>query len=576
MLATHRSNDGLTLYAVSSDGTLAAFAFDATELEGLAPLAAQKQYLTKFGFSLPDLPAGYSHTQTPPPSNSATPLPNVNVNGGEVVNKLVAKRNVKKRVSLARPGNRFGDVPSAAMPGAQNSRPPVDDSPFNAPFSERDADVDMFPPSFNDFGDSFGGSSNGGGESSRMVRDIAPAKGRTLGGDRPREAAPSEVRTIRAANDLLKPLRPSNRPNNITFDIPPALNYISHQLVEVDDAVLEARNAESGDLNEVAYIVEKQTQWLDYLPSPVILLTANNFYCCVATLDSRINVYSHSGRRVIPTLTLDGPAAFLCTAKSALVILTASGTLHSFETKTGTALFTPVSVRPLLSNTISLVSLGSRANGAPVLVTSTGAAHAYDPKLQAFVLLADTWWAKGSDVWIPRSRGPPVQPSTALAAVEAALANSAPDLPTAEEQSRDPEWWREALTLGHLEARMHGASVLDSGVELKQALLVYAKKIADEGFAGKADEVIKELFGPIYWCVFLVSTIHNMPVLTVLRRRPGSKATETWQPKIAQLNKRDLLKDVLQIFARSKTLQRMAHEWQDLLRKVSSAGEDFD
>jgi hypothetical protein len=36
-------------------------------------------------------------------------------------------------------------------------------------------------------------------------------------------------------------------------------------------------------------------------------------------------------------------------------------------------------------------------------------------------------------------------------------------------------------------------------VEYKQILLVYAKKIADEGFRNKAEELIKDLFGPIYW-----------------------------------------------------------------------------
>jgi protein HIRA/HIR1 len=30
-------------------------------------------------------------------------------------------------------------------------------------------------------------------------------------------------------------------------------------------------------------------------------------------------------------------------------------------------------------------------------------------------------------------------------------------------------------------------------------LLVYAKKVAEEGFRGKAEELIKELFGLVYW-----------------------------------------------------------------------------
>lgn len=62
-----------------------------------------------------------------------------------------------------------------------------------------------------------------------------------------------------------------------------------------------------------------------------------------------------------------------------------------------------------------------------------------------------------------------------------------------------PEWWNTALTLGHLETRLHAARLLDSPVEYKQYLTLYAKKIADEGFRAKAEELIKDLSGPIYW-----------------------------------------------------------------------------
>jgi protein HIRA/HIR1 len=64
-----------------------------------------------------------------------------------------------------------------------------------------------------------------------------------------------------------------------------------------------------------------------------------------------------------------------------------------------------------------------------------------------------------------------------------------------------PPWWTSALTLGHLESKLHAARILDSSIEYKQILLVYAKKIADEGFRNKAEELIKDLFGPIYWFV---------------------------------------------------------------------------
>lgn len=59
--------DGLTLFAVSSDGTLACFAFDASELEGIAPPNAQKEYLKKFDFIPPPLPQGFVHVPAAQP-----------------------------------------------------------------------------------------------------------------------------------------------------------------------------------------------------------------------------------------------------------------------------------------------------------------------------------------------------------------------------------------------------------------------------------------------------------------------------------------------------------------------------
>lgn len=64
-----------------------------------------------------------------------------------------------------------------------------------------------------------------------------------------------------------------------------------------------------------------------------------------------------------------------------------------------------------------------------------------------------------------------------------------------------PAWWGTALTLGHLETRLHAAKTLESPQEYKHALILYAKKIADEGFRAKGEELVKELFGPTYWCV---------------------------------------------------------------------------
>lgn len=232
-----RSWDGLTLYAASSDGTIAVFNFSPEELEGIAPHSVQEQYLTKFGFSPPPIPEGYSHistTQITPPPSPSRSAPKIshsdsagfgNANGGgEQVNMLVAKRSNKKRANLT---TQVGSVPSAGAGGASingklagppapvskraqlapvrdvamlsmqpqspTSFPSPSEQPFDAPDSwSRHADVAMdldVPIDALETHNSPMGSR--GKRKASVVIDLTdevkPSKARTLGGDRPRD-----------------------------------------------------------------------------------------------------------------------------------------------------------------------------------------------------------------------------------------------------------------------------------------------------------------------------------------------------------------------------------------------------
>jgi protein HIRA/HIR1 len=141
-----------------------------------------------------------------------------------------------------------------------------------------------------------------------------------------------------------------------------------------------------------------------------------------------------------------------------------------------------------------------RPNGAPVINCSNGVVYSYDPTLLTWVKLSERWWAEGSDVWQGRQRHSNNHTASRgiMSSVEGSIGGT-PDESLLDKQR--PTWWNTALTLGHLETRLNTTRLLDSPQEYKQALLVYAKKIADEGFRAKAEELIKELFGPVYLCV---------------------------------------------------------------------------
>ncbi|KAF9003370.1 WD40-repeat-containing domain protein [Cyathus striatus] len=578
--------DGLTLYAASSDGTLAVFNFDPEELEGIAPHSAQEQYLAKFGFIPPPVPGGYSHfggagvgpgpeKMTPPPSpgrvDNFEPVANANVNG-EKVNVLVAKRG-KKRAQL-----QPGGVPSASRPSAStpvaNGRPPISKRAQLIPIQDNNKPngplmlSPLFPPPseqpFNDIApqkwsdgmamdldvpiDALDSAFPAKGKRKASIDDEARPipKARTLGGDRAREVG--VARELAAAQWVGQSTGIAGG-SGVLLPTLPVLTYLTTD-VEGGEEVFDGKNSEDGRPTEVIFVLGKQTQWLDYLPSPVITLRATSSFCAAAMQDGSINVYSHTGRRLMPTVVLGSPCAIMEASKNALFIVTSSGMAYCWNIKKQTPFFPPTSIAPVLSSPNQVISSTAvRPNGSPVVTCSNGVVYTYDTSLCSWVKVTEKWWSEGSDVWQGRQRGNNTTRQGVMSNIEASIAGT-PDESNADKQR--PEWWSAALTLGHLEAKLHATRLLDSPQEYKQALLLYAKKIADEGFRAKGEELIKELFGPVYW-------------------RPGRD--DGWSPIVAgQLLKRDLLRDVLSVFARSKTLTKLAMDWQDTLKK--SLNED--
>lgn len=243
----------------------------------------------------------------------------------------------------------------------------------------------------------------------------------------------------------------------------------------------------------------------------------------------------------MPTLSLGPPCAMIQSCKGALLLLTSSGKLSCINVKSQAAYFPPTTVDSLLSPNCTILSATIRPNGAPVIQCSTGVTYSFDPQLCSWIKLSERWWAEGSDVWQGRQR----VTKDVVASIEGAISTIAG---TTEHKER-PEWWNTALTLGHLESKMHAAKALESPSEYKQAMLLYAKKIADEGFRAKAEELIRDLFGPVFW-------------------RPGRD--DCWCPTVVGMLKRDLLREVLSVFARSKTLTKLALDWQEMLKKATN------
>jgi protein HIRA/HIR1 len=147
---------------------------------------------------------------------------------------------------------------------------------------------------------------------------------------------------------------------------------------------------------------------------------------------------------------------------------------------------------------------------------SNGTVVTYDQTLASWTQLTSAWWTKGSEHWENRVRNNNatgrgvvkiiesetndfIAAQSDMITTEGDEARLRPSI-EGEEQKKlgNDDDWKMALTLGHLEARMNAAIALDSLSEYKMFLNLYAKRLADEAFRGKAEELIRDLMGPIY------------------------------------------------------------------------------
>lgn len=211
-------------------------------------------------------------------------------------------------------------------------------------------------------------------------------------------------------------------------------------------------------------------------------------------------------------------------------------------------------VQPLmLPSRPSLLSATIRPNGSPVLLLSDGVAYTYDPAFSAWMKVSEARWGEGSEAWEGKQRSASNRPKTVMSSIESAIADlDLRNMPASVPQSGEkPPWWNVALTLGHLETRMQAAKILDSPAEYKTNLLHYAKRIADEGFRAKAEELLKELAGPLYWRVQVPELEIDKFLNLKLFRKPNRE--DSWSPTVCGMQKRELLKDVMRIFGESFT-----------------------
>ncbi|CAO1624325.1 unnamed protein product [Sympodiomycopsis kandeliae] len=358
--------------------------------------------------------------------------------------------------------------------------------------------------------------------------------------------------------------------------------------------------------------------WMDFLSSQVVRCALSLGYAAFALSDGTIQVYTAKGGRLVGNMALDSCASFLECRGSILLVITSRGDLYRWNLQTDRELHRPISCTGILRKQDDIQQVYLHTNGAPILIVrSSETAWTIDPRKNAWVRIVDGSHSQRSIYWESRGRGrisaddssvsansaanshsivsiqgdtgrwrEPIKTieseinSLVVARVNAARRKSeetdangmavaqsgaAPPPSTSATESphrgtkRPPPDDAERQTtyqvsgsLRHMEMRLSGSILLNSREEYISFLRQYTRKLADENLKGTAEELIRDFLGPVFYT-------------------PGT-TSEEWQPTLfdGQLQKRVILKELLQIMKKSRVLESMVERYVELLKSINS------
>ncbi|KAJ3132949.1 HIR complex subunit [Physocladia obscura] len=276
------------------------------------------------------------------------------------------------------------------------------------------------------------------------------------------------------------------------------------------------------------------------LLSPVLLITGTKTFWAAACLDASLNVFSPAGRRILPAMVLPAPSSYI----------TANGS----DLSKGLCLLSNELVTPLITtassgggNALKLANATIRSDdGKPIITLSSGDTFVYSYAMRTWMNIrgfesSDTGQNRqnvgnggvmgigGVDGFMENRNGFRV-PTASLGGRNGSGDSSNGDLGLLKNAG--------PVLLDRAELGMACATVLESPTEYRRWLLLYARKLSDEGIVAKVKELCDDLLGGL--------SLSN-----------GGE--------IMGLSKRSLLKEILPILASNRDLQRIIDSYYEFI-----------
>ncbi|KAF3311350.1 HIR complex subunit [Orbilia oligospora] len=360
--------------------------------------------------------------------------------------------------------------------------------------------------------------------------------------------------------------------------LPDNVNGPSGAESQTGEFVFEAKNnikyPHPNEPTKLSVAHQGKTVWVDYLPKPVILITATTNFYAAACEDGTIHVFTPAGRRLLSPLVLDATSCFLESRGWWLMAITCVGACHVWNLQTMKSKYGGggVSLAPIfdlasilsdadkpVSKAESITEASVNGNGNVIICLTSGDGFVYSSDLCVWQKISEAWWATGSQFW-DTSGGTAMATGAGLSSgiipfverrttAEVLMHGRGRFLQGIIKRLSTREGWEgfeSTVSVAHLENRIAAAKSLQAKDDFKTYLTMYARRIAMEGAKHKVEELCKELMTDVNESMMMIDDSADP--------KGESKVEDTM---ICGWDKTELLKSCLLIFGKFRELQRI-------------------
>ncbi|KAF3930444.1 hypothetical protein ABW20_dc0105298 [Dactylellina cionopaga] len=347
---------------------------------------------------------------------------------------------------------------------------------------------------------------------------------------------------------------------------------------QTGEFVFEARNhikyPHPNEPTRLTVTHQGKAVWVDYLPKPVMLITANSNFYAAACEDGSLHIFTAAGRRLLSPLILDATPCFLESRGWWLMAITCVGVCHVWNLQTmrskygagGVSLAPIFDVASVLSDADrptakgeSITEASVNGNGNVIVCLTSGDGFVYASDLCVWQRISEAWWATGSQFW-DTSGGTAMATGAGLSSgiipfverrttAEVLMHGRGRFLQGIIKRLLTREGWEgfeSTVSVAHLENRIAAAKSLQAKDDFKTYLTMYARRIAMEGAKHKVEELCKELMTEV-----------NESMMMIDDNADTKAETKTEDTMICGWDKTELLKSCLLIFGKFRELQRI-------------------